>query len=361
MSSGQRSALIALGAVGLSLGAAWAWAQQKHVQCTPSAEQIAVKKASGSSRRRTKRQKSTRPEMRDAENSEPQHMAVQKATEAECAAAELIEETGKTPAEQADDEHSGSPMVTAAAVGIQALDQRQLELQINALPHEVEAASITGHSPAETCTQMVPPTNDSPVSTEHGEWIAVERRQRRRGRREGTSPAAPTVEEDFQVPPTAEPHSQPSPSAALESMPAGQASTREPIVHAAVHTELAVADDVPAASSSEPSPEGSINKASKRRQRKKKRVTSTTHNTDMNSEPSSLSGDEQLPPLPWTTSRSEQCTRDVDESTAAIVTTELADPIMECPRQVQPMAEWVEVKRRRGKRPASENEPRSSH
>ena len=206
----QRGTLIALGAVGLSLGAAWAWQCSKRAMTsieTPSPEGIPKKKVPSQRKHRTKRQKSraqssgevavhesseedlpVTPDERPAEGAhaaagrdadEPAGVDATEATNAaQPADVEVVDAIARASSPDADETTDASGVVDSTVLAADAAD------------------SLTGAGSSEGLSLEV-----SGETAGEGQWIAVERRKGR-GRKAGAAAgvAADGLTGESQVP-----------------------------------------------------------------------------------------------------------------------------------------------------------------
>jgi len=385
LGSVNRGTFIAIGAMGLSLGAAWAY-QRSHRYRDSGCDSVncGSMKAKAHKRSRNKRQKSAK--------AEPLAEAVQaKSFEEVSATAELHDmhthdaETATTAvcntAEPSFTPCEGSTNAEPLAKEAEATVEGD---PVHAMHPATAAAPVDGDSQTgSSCSATIGDANTS------GDWISVACKQRRRR----PQPAAP--ESDNQVEPE-----QVGTMAYKGGEAVKSASVPKPIEVALNETEILneMIEESEVCSSAQPSPaEGAAGapvdsstkphkpKRAKKKKRPKEEVESITPD------------DEALPSLPWVTRASKSVEREVDAETTAMVGT-AADTSVEvatqahgsCPMDIEiggsdgcnssgdahqtaiaadewefPPAEarlpqeWVEVKKRRGKRPAA-GKPRTS-
>lgn len=197
----QRGAFIALGAVGLSLGAAWAWQTLNVRTKRPPAlqESCHVPTKKSRSRNRAKRQKASK-------SSEAQ--GAPGATACALGDAELTPSAVVAEARQTD----ASPMHEAPRKELhdsgKVTSQDELSTALETEAMEVEETLSVDSSALEplqsfsgavgsSCFQSSPEGDSCEDPTSGGEWIAVERKQRRRR----PPPAAVEVGEDVAASP----------------------------------------------------------------------------------------------------------------------------------------------------------------
>jgi len=414
-----KGAFIAIGAVGLSIGAAWAWSHQK-----PGRAAAAQSKKGGSSRRRAKRHKSQErscpedtPEGSASAPANGEHLPTAMDTRVSA-----DPETIRTADSVILSEDKDSRATALSLISDAPADSAQGEPTPEDAPQSVlseqqeavDAASTDKLSPAaqgliSQTTKSAPTVPESAA----GEWIAVGRRQRRR-RKEDSADGTPGFDGNSALAQPSEAATRASVDMAAVGVQAGAcdlnaadaemtemasgidssdvsiAATEEAAAAAAAHIGAAVAVEQEAAAGMEPGATAR-KKAGKAKRSKKKKGRSADGNVDFNVE--AASGDEQLPPLPWATQRpcrdgdggsgdggvdgvggadggeavavgteEPESAMNDEEMAAAVAAADAADAALSAEPPSPPPAEcWVEVRRRRGKRPASPaEEPRAS-
>ena len=352
----QRNAFVALGAVGLSLGAAWAWSNRRKPDASDLlAADIAPKAKAPQKRHRSKRHKS--------KTVAPAAECGQDAPLTECAAETAPLDTCSPPANE-------SRAAPAPAAPPQPAEQQQQPPQAQETsqaatpqPEKMDSADSDGEPTASStgCTQeldvdmadvatVVDTSNDATqLSAEPaaGEWRTVERKQRRRRpsppadfldepEPEATtaaSPEATTAAEPAVAPPAAELVAQPKPLDDAEAAPTGEAEC-------APEAQLAAT-----------AAEGGTELSPKKVKKKKKRAAPPA--SLRASEDEASLRDEAAPAVPEPESAMASPASELEAMEA------LADTLPPPPAAEPPPEVWVEVtSRRRNKRPAAQ-EPRS--
>ena len=201
---GQRGAFVALGAVGLSLGAAWAWRSRAHnkritccepeggTQALPEQEQPPAR--SPPKKNRSKRHKSKAPAAAPAAcaasvpAAEPPMQLPRSVPEEERRRQQLQQETQPSPKQPSE-----AP---------QPLEEEEEEMMLPAktlsTASDEPSASSTGETHAHDVEMLdAAAAADATAVSSAGEWIPVERKQRRRRPspelRDFAEPSSPTV------------------------------------------------------------------------------------------------------------------------------------------------------------------------
>ena len=202
---GQRGAFVALGAVGLSLGAAWAWRSRAHnkritccepeggTQALPEQEQPPAR--SPPKKNRSKRHKSKAPAAAPAActasvpAAEPSMQLPPSVPEEERRRQQLQQETQPSPkqpseAPQPPEEEEEEEMMLPAKTLSTASDEPSASSTGETHAHDVEMLDAAAAA-------------DATAVSSAGEWIPVERKQRRRRPspelRDFAEPSSPTV------------------------------------------------------------------------------------------------------------------------------------------------------------------------
>jgi len=357
----QRNAFVALGAVGLSLGAAWAWNHRRKADASDLASDIAPKATSPQKRHRSKRHKSRTKAPAECEQDAPL---------TEYAADALPPNACSPPASEPGAVPAPAPLMRQQQPAVQEQPQQVQETSPEATPQPGKVTGAESHgSPTASstgCTQeldvdmadvaatVADTANDAtqpPAEPAAGEWRTVERKQRR-GR---PSPPADCLDESEPEATTAAEAATDAESAA--EPPAADAITRPKPLSAEVAPtgEAACAPEEPLAAA--PAEGASEVPAKKAKKKKKRPAPPASLRASEEDEPSPAAAEPAPAPAAPAPSPASKLEAPVDADASR-----RPPPPPPPPPATEPPAEvWVEVtsrRPRRNKRPAA-LEPRS--
>jgi len=371
----QKGALIALGAVGISLGAVYAWKRSKRPAVeAPSSVLVPKKKPSKERRKGSKRHKG-----RAQPTSGGMHESSEEDSPAAVYDVGAAGPTAEPAAESVADERSSAAVSEQATRATRAMDVESVQ------PPELEAAAAATRPSAEAAaaaaavstvhaesmtgagvTSSVPSAEPSGETAFDG-WIPVERKQRKGRRAAAAAPAGETLTGESQGPEDTKG------ALGVDELPVA-AIAAKPVAAVEVAAEVvAEASGVEAAQTSpEPSPDASEEARRLRREAKKKRKAeqaAAKAESAAASEAHAPAASSKAAPLPRFAPPRPSWADEVDEEPDAsaepaeeaatsadeLVAAELDAAERQAERQVdaavetEAPVEWVEVKKRGGR------------
>ena len=198
----HRGAFLALGAVGISLGAVYAWTRSKRPALeAPSSVLTAKKKPSKEKRSRGKRQKS-RPQPAGAGEGGGPHESSEEDVPAATDDAAAAESAAAQPTEER------SPTAAALELGMDMEPMQPPELELSAAATRTSAEAGLQAAAAADAESMTGAGSTSGVASaelsgetaSEGQWIPVERKQRKGRKAAGAAAAAEALTGESQGP-----------------------------------------------------------------------------------------------------------------------------------------------------------------